>query len=177
MSVEFDPVRLRPRRRRIDLVTVGVFGAVIALAVAVAKPWEPVGAPASPRPSLSAVARPVMPNASPSPAAIGPTVATAAPTLIWPPPTWDDVRPTIEAHDTWGVRAIVVGTRPEGGSGASPGYIERWSRTRPSGSGVDTAYLDPDDQSIVGLGITFPPSRAPSTHVSRACTRTWDSSG
>ena len=40
VSVDFDPVRLGPRRRRIDPVIVGVIGVVVAIAVAAIKPWD-----------------------------------------------------------------------------------------------------------------------------------------
>ena len=43
MSVEFDPVRIGSRRRRLDPLAVGAALVVVALAVAVVKPWESTG--------------------------------------------------------------------------------------------------------------------------------------
>ena len=40
MSIDFDPVPLRPRRRRVDPIVVGVVVVALALGAAVLKPWE-----------------------------------------------------------------------------------------------------------------------------------------
>ena len=73
-----------------------------------------------------------------------------------PPPRWDDVGPLIEAHDAWGVRAILVARRQNLGSGADPRYLERWSRTTPNSATVEIARVERDDQAIVALGLSFP---------------------
>jgi hypothetical protein len=73
-----------------------------------------------------------------------------------PAPTWDEVSPVIEAHDAWGVRAILVARRPNVGTPASPRFVERWARTTPNSSTVEIARVERNDQAIVALGITFP---------------------
>lgn len=160
MSVDFDPVKLGPRPRRVDPVRALVLTVVIGLAIAIVKPWAPNATPDAPGPSL-AIAPPSMePSGSPTPAPTA-RVSRAAVSTGVPAPTWAEVAPAIKAHDQWGVRAILVARRPNVGLPASPRFQERWSRTKPDLAGVDTAYVARDEQSIVALGITFPPDIAP----------------
>ena len=61
MSVDFDPVRLGPNRRRFDPAIVAVLAVVVAFGFAVLKPWEsgPVRQAAVVSPTLAPTARPV----------------------------------------------------------------------------------------------------------------------
>ena len=161
MSVGFDPVRLGPKRRRIDPLMGGVVAVSIALGIAVVKPWEPGSSPAVPGPSVAAVAgTATAPSTSPTPR---PTARIArVPTPAGnPPPAWAAIEPAIAAHDTWGGRVILVGRRVGVGSGASPSFVERWAATTPDPDGFDTAFLAREDQAVVALGITFPPGLDP----------------
>ena len=140
---------------------VGLVVVAFGLAVAVVKPWESATPPSIVQPPLAAAA----PSSASGPtsrfsagAALAPV---AGPAHRVPVPRWADVRLVIEQHDGWGVRAIIATRSPTRAPDGSPCYEERWSATRPSRAGVDSAYLDPDDRSIVGLGITFPPGRSP----------------
>lgn len=162
MSVDFDPVKVGPKRRRVDPLVVGVIAVVIALAVAVVKPWDSGGAAGAPAPSIAAMV-PSSPASSalPSRAAAPSPTAQAALPVAARPPTWAELAPVVSAHDAWGVRGILVGRRATVGSVAAPRYVERWSRTTPDPDGVDTAYIAHGDQSIVALGFTFPPDLAP----------------
>jgi hypothetical protein len=138
-------------------MVVGVLAIAIALAVAVVKPWESDGNPGAPGPSFVVAAAPSIvpsPSVAPAPSA---RIARAAAPASAQLPVWAEVERAIEAHDTWGVRAILVGRRPGDGSGDSPDYMEHWSGMTPDPDGLDTAYIAPDDQSIVALGVTFPP--------------------
>ena len=97
----------------------------------------------------------VSPTEPPTPR---PTAAVAAPAVTTglPAATWAEVAPVIKAHDQWGVRAILVARRPSVGSPASPRFLERWTTTTPNSSTIEIAQVARDDQSVVGLGVTFP---------------------
>ena len=155
VSVDFDPVKIGPRPRRIDPVRAVILVVAVGLAVAIVKPWA-IGEPSdTPPPSLAAAAprsrracrrRPARPRERP-----GPPLRPA-----YRPPTWDEVEPVIEAHDAWGVRAILLARRQNLGSGPDPRFKELWSRTSPNSSTVEIARVARDDEAIVALGITFP---------------------
>jgi hypothetical protein len=160
VSVDFDPVKLGPRRRRIDPVRVLILTVAAALAVAIVKPWAPSPTTDGPGPSVAAAPPSVPPSGSPTPGPTARTTRTAVSTGV-PAPTWAEVAPIITAHDTLGVRAILVARRPNVGNPANPRFQEHWSRTTPDLAGVATAYVTRDEQSIVALGITFPTDAAP----------------
>lgn len=172
MSIDFVPVKVGPRRRRVDALTVGVLAVVVAVGASIVKPWEAGGAPAvSIPPSVAAAASslavPVpslaasVPSAAPSPALPpleGGPIPQADPFRGAPPPTYADLKPALATHDTWGVRAILVswrGFQPE----PRPRYLERWSSAAPDG--IDTAHIVRDNRQIVALGMTFPSGYAP----------------
>jgi hypothetical protein len=161
---EFQPVTVGPRGRRFDPVILGVVVAVVALALAVVKPWDLGSAAslASAAPSASTVA--VAPNASPTTA---PSPEPLDPLTV--PPTWSDVVSAVSRRTDWGIRTIVVGSRtPPASSAASPGaspvttspYTERWFPAV-ARAGDDLAIVDEPDGSIVALGLTFPPNETP----------------
>lgn len=148
MDVEFEPVRLGARRRRIDPVAFGAIVVVLALAVSVVKPWGDGSitneAAAVPAPSAAMTVRPIPTPAIALPRIIEATTGSAR--------DWPDVRPVLRRHDAWGVRAIVA----KGGA-----YRERWFLFPSGGTRMSTAYVDGGDESIVALGVTFPPSHTP----------------
>jgi hypothetical protein len=156
VSVDFDPVRLRPRRRRIDPVVLGVIGVVVALAAAVIKPWDqPPSAPATPKPAVAVVG----PNPDPAQA---PTAAPSPATLVLPTasaPGWPDVASAITTHDAWGVRAITVDQRLYRLAAGSP-YHELWSPATAS-AGVETATVGRSGDPVSMLGFTSPLAEEP----------------
>jgi hypothetical protein len=157
VSVDFDPVKVGPRPRRIDPVRALILAIVVGLAVAIVKPWSLNATPDAPAPpvAVSETSPSVAPSGSPTAATTARTVPTPVSTGV-PAPTWDEVAPVIEKHDAWGVRAILVARRPNVGTPATPRFLERWSRTTPNSSTVEIARVARDDQAIVALGITFP---------------------
>jgi len=152
-SAEFKPAKLGPRHRRMDPVALGLVVVVVALALAVLKPWAGVdpGIAAVPAPASAA------PGSSAEPSAISTRGALV-------PPTWEDVRSVISYHDAWGIRAIVLGSA-NGETAASPGiserYAEHWAPAERDGGEDATAILDGGTGPIVALGVTFPPSETP----------------
>jgi hypothetical protein len=152
VSVEFDPVKLDPRRRRVDPIVVGVVLVVIALAVAVIKPWQPSATVGAPSPSVAAVA--------PSPTASSSVVPTAttrpAPRVTPRPPIWADLAPFVTSHDAWGVRAVLLDTAGPAGSLGGPRYLDEWAPMTIDGVGDAGAYITPTEDSIVALGATAP---------------------
>jgi hypothetical protein len=156
VSVDFDPVPLGPRRRRVDPVTVGVIAIVVALAVAVVKPWDhQATAPVAPAPSV-AVAAPI-PSATRAPTPV-PSVATPAPE--WASvPSWAAVASAIAPHDAWGVRAITVDQRLHR-LAAESSYHEHWSAADAS-IGAETATLGRLADPVTMLGVTSPREEAP----------------
>ena len=153
-SAAFEPEPLGPRRRRVDPVLVGVVVVVIALAVAVIKPW------AGPDTDVASTsARPSASTGLPSPAAS----ASGAPI------TWSNASAASRPHATWGVRAIVPASKME-----DPGFAERWAEaTRvPSGpygpgdpdvgNATRWAAVPPTaGADVLALGLTFPPDELP----------------
>ena len=160
MSVEFEPVRLGPRRRRIDPLVVGLIVIVAAGAVAVVKPWEggPDGAAAS---SSAAVA-----SGSAGPVASGlaarPIRVPASNPPRLPAPTWNEIGP-IAPHATRGIITVVV--TPGGGSanaGSTPTlFEEHWSPSIADVTGQEIVLVQPDDQTILALGVTGPGGQRP----------------
>jgi hypothetical protein len=164
VSVEFEPVQLGPRRR-VDPVVIGALVVVVALAAAVVKPWNtgPVVGIAAVGPGNAAQ--------TPSPSAPRPEPSLVSPSPSLPPivqpvntaafATWGRVRAVVEPHDEWGIRAIVGRSS---GLLAPPGdlrYEDVWSPVPAAAGRLPTIDIEPDDQTVVAIGITFPPSHAP----------------
>lgn len=155
MSVEFEPVRLGSRRRRLDPVLLGAITVVIALAVSVVKPWgEPATVDAPPAASTEPVAA-ASPSAAPS-LALPRVISARTPSS----PTWAEIEPVIGRHETWGIRAIVV-EDPSDTPADNQRYDERWFRFPGGGTAMSTAFVDSGDHAIVALGVTFPPAHTP----------------
>jgi len=148
-SVEFEPVQLGGRRRRFDPVGLGVAAVVVALVLAVVKPWDAGARSAAVVPSAALAS-----IAAVSPAPSGP-VSTPTPTNSSQLP-WSAVSPAISRQPAWGIRAIVDHTRVAESSGT---FSEWWVPSH--GSGGDTASVDERDGPIVALGVTFPPNETP----------------
>src|SRR4051812_17426011 len=121
MSVEFDPVRLGQRRRRVEPAVVGVIVVTVAVVFALAKPWE--GRTPSPGPPASVPA-----------IAAGDATPTPAPRRTPRPtpgtPDWTNVANAVTKHESWGITAVLVVRRGSTGipvSPLAPRYIERWA--------------------------------------------------
>jgi len=161
VSVEFEPVRLGRRRRRLDPVAIGAVTVAIALGAAVLKPWDATGSTSG---SLGeASSAPVAsggltgPHATATAAMPGGNEASAASAL-----TWAQVESVLHRHEAWGVRAIVIEPSAGGGPSANRRFAERWLAVSPGdGDAVRAAQLDPSDRSVIALGVTFPPEQTP----------------
>jgi hypothetical protein len=155
VSVEFDPIKLGPRRRRVDPFLVGVLVVAIGLAVAVVKPWVPGAGSKPPGPSAGLAVAPPAPSTpigSSPPAAVSPA-PEPTPT---PPPRWTDIAPVVDVHRQWGVEAVLDLPATTASQGRPTRYISFWSPVASGPDGPQSAYVARDDQSIVALGITFP---------------------
>ena len=159
MSVEFEPIRLGRRGRRIDPITVGVLGVAIALAFAVLKPWA--GATSGPM-----VAQAESSPALPTDDAV-PTDDALAPDAVLPRVLaarsdaslrWDAVEGAVRRHDAWGIRTIVVQVLADSPLDARQRFIERWYPLPVDGDAARPILVDSNDRAILVLGITFPPA-------------------
>jgi hypothetical protein len=161
VSVDFQPVRVGRQRRRVDPLAVGVVGVVIALAVAIGKPWDPQGDPRRSAPSSAAV----VPSAGPSVGlATSPTAVSkplAAKPAVARPPSWADLAGVVPVRDDWGVRVLLHDRPTLYGAPAVPRYVERWSPAKADATGVETARFATDDRSIELLGVTAPLAESP----------------
>jgi hypothetical protein len=155
VSVDFDPVAVRPRRR-IDPLVFVVAAVVIALGAAVLKPWD-FGV--SPEPSVRPAAA-VVPSTSPTaslvPAATSPRESAARAE----PPTWADFASVIESHDGWGVQTVARRQIPPW-SLDRPTYLEDWTPTTLAVDGTENALVEPADGPVVLLGLTVPAGVVP----------------
>ena len=157
-SAEIKPIKLGPRRRRIDPVAVGLVVVVAALGLAVVKPW---GGDA---PGIAAV-----PSSAPPPASAEPLVTSTRGALV--PPTWSDILTVVSRRTEWGIRTIVIGaaTAPSSAtpssatpsSAASQRYAERWVAADLNGLDQASAVVKGGDGAIVALGVTFPQDETP----------------
>jgi hypothetical protein len=153
MSVDFEPVRLRRRDRRIDPIAVGLVVVLIALAVAVLKPWGDGSAGVAATPSPVGFDSP-----TPMPSRVAPA-ATLSGDLA--PPTWANFAPVIVRRQAWGVRTIVLDAGTEVPDSASSPYEERWFSAGSDVGPSASLIADPGGAAIVALGVTFPPAETP----------------
>lgn len=162
MSVEFEPVRLRPRGRRLDPIAIAAIVVAVGLVAAVIKPWddEASGPASSPGPVVEAGRSPV---ASSNPT--GPEASIAIPRVIRPSAasavTWSKVEPILHRREAWGIRAIVVQPLADTPLSARQRLIERWYPLPADGASGSSARVDSNDRSISALGLTFPPAHTP----------------
>jgi hypothetical protein len=160
VSVEFEPVKLGQRRRRLDPVALGAIAMVVAVVVAVVKPWgaaEDVGNVAGDTQVTAAPQDLTGPHA---------TASVALPRVIQTRSgsgaTWAEIEPVISRHEAWGVRAIVIRSRAiDTPLGSKRRLAERWFPLDVDAPETVTAQVDPTDLSIIALGLTFPPAHAP----------------
>jgi hypothetical protein len=151
MSVDFDPVRLVPSRRRLDPVVIGVALVVVGLAVAVVKPWA-----AGPE-GRAAVVPPTPESSSTSAPTVGPAIRLASVRA----PIWADLAPIVTPHDTWGVRAIALDTSGRAGIRPAADFADLWSPAIVTPAGGRIAFVERDDRSVVVLGVTVPRAEEP----------------
>ncbi len=149
-----------------DPVLIGALAVVIGLVAAVVKPWTAGGEPADGgqgvafgTSSTSATTPPIS-SAAPSPP------APAVPRIVQPVntasfATWDAVRAAIRPHDSWGIRAIVSGPASLLAPVGDLHYEDVWNGLVPAARGVPSVDIEPNDQTVVAIGITFPPSHTP----------------
>jgi hypothetical protein len=160
VSVEFEPVRLGRRSRRIEPVTLGALAVVVALGFAVFKPWSG---------SAAAPAGPV--DGSPAPAAEGavaepqPTPDVVLPRVIQArsasPMSWDAIEGVLRGHDAWGVRAIVTVRQVDSPINSRYRLLERWYSLAAEGDAAQPIVVDSIDRGVLALGVTFPPAHTP----------------
>jgi hypothetical protein len=160
VSVEFEPVKLGPRRRRVDPVAIAALIVAIGLVAAVLKPWNAGAAAGSAAGSAAAPSgfdSLSGPRATALPPPSRPVTASTASLA-----SWDDVRTVVRPHDAWGIRTIVavpsLGLAP-----TRQRFAEVWDAIPdPDGSrGSPTVDIEPNDQTVVAIGITFPASHTP----------------
>ncbi len=164
MSVEFEPVTLRPRRRRVDPVAIGAFVVVIGLVVAVLKPWNAGADPAGSGPDQAIVASSSAPGASGSPGGPRATAAPVLPRILTASTAslaaWDRVRAALSPHDAWGIRAIVA--EPSASLAPAPQqFAEHWDAVPDDPAGLPTIDIEPNERTVVAIGITFPAAHTP----------------
>jgi hypothetical protein len=161
VSVEFEPVRLGPRRRRLDPVVLGAAVVAFALVVSIVKPWDrpALGTSTSGTPAESLGQTAPSDAIASATSANSPVLPQANPARQGATPSWTEIEPIVRRHESWGIRAIV--RNPYGAPGSpTPRYAERWFRFPAGGTQMSTALID-GDHSIVALGVTFPTSQAP----------------
>jgi hypothetical protein len=161
---EFEPERLSPPRRRFDPLAIGSVVVVIAVLVAIVKPWEerkPETAASSSRPNAT--------NATATTAAPATTAMPVAPDV---PITWDAIAAAIRPHDQWGLRAIVptpaasaAGAPGEaaGAPGKAAGALALTEYWVAAAGEVPSLVASPiaADQGVAAIGLTFPPDQLP----------------
>ena len=77
-------------------------------------------------------------------------------------PTWTEIAPVVGGHDEWGTLALVGRASRFTASGAAPiDYASRWDAGPPGAGRGSVALLEPDDLTVVALGLTFPFGQAP----------------
>jgi hypothetical protein len=158
VSVEFDPIKLRPRRRRVDPVVLGILVVVLALGVAVVKPWVP-SQRSDDAPSAAVAIAPVVTALTPTPSRAATQPPPTPPASA--PPRWTDIAPALDIHRDWGVEAVLLLPATTASQGQPARYISYWSPAAPGPDGPQSAYISRDDQSIVALGITYPADQVP----------------
>ena len=164
MSVEFEPVRLGRRGRRLDPVWAAAIVVALGLVAAVLKPWGG-GDPG--------VAGPAQVAADASPAPVGSsdltgphaTASIALPRVIRASSasgiSWPELEPILQLHEAWGVRAIVVQPLADTPVDTRQRLVERWYPLPAEGDSERATRVDSNDRAILALGLTFPPAHTP----------------
>ena len=124
---------------------IGAVVVVIAIVIAVAKPWESAPTTLPPSPSQAAVT------------ITGPTSIPSAPAPTQAGPDWIAVTDAVTRHDAWGVTAVLGhGPSGAGATPATPRYTELWTPTATDPDGTDMAVVTRGGAEIAALGITVP---------------------
>ena len=160
MSVEFEPVRLSRRSRRIEPVALGALAVVVALGFAVLKPWSgSVAAPAAPVDGSAAPAtQRLVAEPQPTPGIVPPRVIQAR---VAASPSWDTVARVVRQHDAWGIRAIITTRLVDTPIDSRYRLAERWYPARPADDAARPILVESNDRGVLALGVTFPPAQTP----------------
>lgn len=147
-----------------DPVVVLALAVAIGLVAAIVKPWnsgtsaEDVGAP-----DIAAASSGVL-GSAPSPAEPTPSpdsLRTDQPASTASYASWDRVRAAVRPHGTWGIRAIVGRPSALLAPAGDLRYEEVWSALPATTGSAPTIDIEPNDRTVVAIGITFPPSHTP----------------
>ena len=138
---------------------------VVALAVAVVKPWESSGGGSAVRSPVAAIPTPTAsaePTATPRPTARPIAAASSTPAsdaLL--APTWPDLVDQVDPQGNWGV-VLVSAVTSFSVFGSPPiVYAGAWSRAEPGASSDAVATFLPGDSPVAALGLTFPRDQVP----------------
>jgi hypothetical protein len=162
VSVEFDPIRVR-RRRRLDPVVLGIGVAVVALVAAVAKPWETsTGGLAEASPAAAASSRvDIASNAPPSAPSRRPSAVPETEDGI-PSLSWSDLAGIVGSHPALGALVVTGHASRFTRAGADIRLAASWASAESAAGGIGP---NPDvragDASVLGIGATFPRDAAP----------------
>jgi hypothetical protein len=63
----------------------------------------------------------------------------------------------VDVHRQWGVEAVFQLPATTASQGQPTRYFSLWSPVAPDPAGPQSGYIARDDQSIIALGVTFPP--------------------
>jgi hypothetical protein len=161
VSVDFEPVRIGGRRPMIDPLVVAAVAVVVALVVAIAKPWESNRSGASPLPAAMA-STPAASAGTSTPTAT-PHVRSTRPPGTTPgllAPTWADVADAVGDHGVPGVLAVMGHVNRFTIEGGAPvDYGSLWTSREPGSE--DPINLLPGDDTVWAMGLTFLAGEAP----------------
>ncbi len=123
---------------------IGAVVVVIAIVIAIAKPWESATPPPeASQAAITSAGPPASPTSAPGPTQAGPDLIA--------------VTQAVTQHDAWGVTAVLGhGPGAAGAASATPRYTELWTPTAKDASGADTADVNRGGAEIAALGITVP---------------------
>jgi hypothetical protein len=154
VSVDFEPVRVDGRRRRIEPIAVaGVV--LIALVVAVIKPWEAAETPTpSPRGEVATTPSEAAPSPTPT-ATVAPEPSAGAEAF------WDAIEPVVGVHRDWGVLGVYADTSATKPDGMPIELGGSWSAAPPTPDGTTVVDLTPGDLPVYIVGLTSPPDDPP----------------
>ena len=142
----------------------GIGVAVVAVVVAVAKPWEggqgaataDRATTAPPSPSTDATARSTGSRGTPRPTL--PPIRTDG----FPMPVWEDIEGVLGSHPESGILALTGRVSRFTGAGVDVGLAASWASADRAAAGVGpNPGVRTGDASVLGLGVTSPMGEAP----------------
>ncbi len=157
-SAAFEPTVLAPRGGRPDPAWLVAGIILVALGLAVAKPWD--GGAVGPRDSEASgspapqqdVAAHTTPIARPPSTGRGATIAT--------PITWARAASAVRPHDRWGVRVVVPASPTADLDDHALAVVERWSPAADAiwrdGEEPRDALILASEQRVLALAVTNP---------------------